>query len=472
LWRLARTAATASVARLTLWSFGLRSVVGLGLFMASFYHLPLFRSMQIDGGFWTLAYDARGYDWEGQAVLAMLHGAAAAPGPMASPAYGWLVGIIYFIFGADPGAGILLNGALAAACVPVAYLIARWSDMEQRGAICAAALVAFFPSSFGWSAQLLKDSMQWLVTLVFFAAAARMMSRAPWKRRDWLRVVPAASAMLLASLLTAWLRGTSTTPVLIASVIAGSGIWMAAGWLRAGSAAVLTRVLPAAVMLAAVGIGSLPAYGDVLTVAQRSSPSMAEPASPDVVTPGVLSAPDLRSCPGINSLVHGRLGFVNTGGVSLKDASVQFNHCWNVLAYVPRALELTYLEPWPADWFQPGASVGFARYVAFLDPLLLWLLFPGLVAGCILALTRPAGAKPLLAVYLLFFGFVLGFVVANFGTLYRVRLQVLLPAMIVAADGWLLLWRWYEQHLSSGWPRFHIFHRGAPAESIVRSNLP
>ncbi|HEX6511475.1 MAG TPA: hypothetical protein VF157_04195, partial [Chloroflexota bacterium] len=46
LWRLARTAATASVARLTLWSFGLRSVVGLGLFMASFYHLPLFRSMQ------------------------------------------------------------------------------------------------------------------------------------------------------------------------------------------------------------------------------------------------------------------------------------------------------------------------------------------------------------------------------------------------------------------------------------------
>ena len=39
-----------------------RIAVGLSLFWMSYLDLPVFRSLQLSGGFWTLMGDARGYD--------------------------------------------------------------------------------------------------------------------------------------------------------------------------------------------------------------------------------------------------------------------------------------------------------------------------------------------------------------------------------------------------------------------------
>ncbi|MHB8620075.1 MAG: hypothetical protein ACYDAG_10995 [Chloroflexota bacterium] len=124
------------------------------------------------------------------------------------------------------------------------------------------------------------------------------------------------------------------------------------------------------------------------------------------------------------------------------DPGQKFPTCSAVFAYAPRAFALTFLDPTPRQWFQPGGSTGDARYLAAVDAVMLWLVLPGLLVGLLHAIYRPKAVRVALAVYVVVLGFALGFAVTNFGTLFRLRLEVILPAVILAADGWALLLGW------------------------------
>ncbi|MGH2363224.1 MAG: hypothetical protein ACRDHX_01060, partial [Chloroflexota bacterium] len=152
-------------------------------------------------------------------------------------------------------------------------------------------------------------------------------------------------------------------------------------------------------------------------------------------------------CAILRPLLDARTGFDNSGGASLIDSTLQFHSCLEVLAYAPRALELTFLNPTPNLWLHPGGSTGAARYLSALDALLLWLLLPGLTVGVVHAVVRPTAMRIALAVFVVLLGFALGFAVSNFGTLFRLRLEVILPATILAVEGWALILAWLAARL-------------------------
>lgn len=126
------------------------------------------------------------------------------------------------------------------------------------------------------------------------------------------------------------------------------------------------------------------------------------------------------------------------GGTSIVDASVRFDTCRDVLAYAPRAASLTFLG-WVPGGFTLRSSLGAVRHFYLSDVILLWLLFPGLLVGLAHAFCRPTGVLTIVAIFVLILGGALGLAVANYGALFRLRLQVILPAAVLAVDGWMYL---------------------------------
>src|SRR5689334_14279998 len=77
-----------------------RLAVGMGLYLISLWELPLFRDLQMAGGFWKFAIDAITYDIQARQVATYLAGQGELSGEL-DPLV-WFFGRIYSLFGAGP----------------------------------------------------------------------------------------------------------------------------------------------------------------------------------------------------------------------------------------------------------------------------------------------------------------------------------------------------------------------------------
>ncbi|MHB8621008.1 MAG: hypothetical protein ACYDAG_15785, partial [Chloroflexota bacterium] len=89
-------------------------------------------------------------------------------------------------------------------------------------------------------------------------------------------------------------------------------------------------------------------------------------------------------------------------------------------------------------------SSGGSRSLSILDGVLLWILLPGLILGAAEAVRRVNPALLALLAYLLIVGFALGLAILNFGTLFRLRLEAVLPAVMLASYGWATILRYVQ----------------------------
>jgi len=106
-----------------------------------------------------------------------------------------------------------------------------------------------------------------------------------------------------------------------------------------------------------------------------------------------------------------------------------------LLRYLPRALAIGLLSPFPWQWFDTKGSTGIMRTFAGLEMVFLYLLLPAMWVGTRkLVASRRVEAYVLLA-WILLTAVPLSLVVANVGTLFRLRLAFVLPLLIVAAEG-------------------------------------
>jgi len=500
LWLLCRVARSRLITTVTLVSFGARVVLAEALYVVSAFNLPLWTSLHMPGGFWLLAPDAAGYDLAARQLLGLADPAGLAPEASADPFISIVLGL-YRAIGVNPSTVLLLCAFLTAACVPLLFVAAQNLSMPPWAATITAIVAGFWPSSFAWSAQLLKDPIQWVGICAAIAGSVRLLGNASPVRRS--ETLLAGALLVAGTLLTTLVRGYSTILILLTAVI-GLGLAFAVNrrhvrtWLpQAGvlllaltlgafplrtsmigvshmAASLLTpkaQAIEASVQTAASSLwghlrpgppsGSQVAAGDTVSqaragnrvprppsgsqVAAGDTPVGSRPTgqiSPAPEAPVVLEgavADAVAACPIVSPLLAVRQGFENTGGASLTDTNLHFRSCRDVLAYIPRTLELSYLAPFPGQWLHPGSTTGPARYLAALDAVMLWVLAPGLVASMIRLVREPHGARLMILLYLVFLGFSLGLAVSNFGTLFRLRLQGILPECVLAADGWVLI---------------------------------
>ncbi len=135
------------------------------------------------------------------------------------------------------------------------------------------------------------------------------------------------------------------------------------------------------------------------------------------------------------SLDSRRQGFIDSGGYSLMDAWVTISNPKALVRYLPRALLIGFLAPFPPQWFDTKGSTGIMRTLASADMLLIYLLIPALLIGIWDVVRRRRADGILLLVFVFVVAVPMSLVVANLGSLYRLRLQFVLPMLVLAGGG-------------------------------------
>lgn len=343
----------------------------------------------------------------------------------------------YLIFGAVPLAGLPLNALCFALSAFLVERNLRFFFPRGWSARWGALLFCMFPSSAVWYAQLHQEAIfvPGVLLLIhgllglFFSQSLRwqMMLSFPlgWVMVWWMR--PEIMPVLV-------LAGTVPAVLLVWR-------WRVErlGW---------------GLLLAAASLVAIPVLfpkEDVLPFRKQAERAGSEPEA-GLADSNKAGRNDLTTrwqeltSPVVNSIHYTRQRFMwelPEAGSHI-DEEVEFHVFSDLLFYLPRALQVAWLTPFPDMWFSPGASPGgtVQRRIVALETLLAYLGFIGIAFAF---WRQPAWRLPLLA--LLAFAcvpiLIWGFVVPNVAALYRYRfafwISVALPGLIwLARAGWLL----------------------------------
>lgn len=152
----------------------------------------------------------------------------------------------------------------------------------------------------------------------------------------------------------------------------------------------------------------------------------------------------------VMAIARARMAYTGTGGYSMIDPDVQFTGLYDIILYLPRAVANLLLVPYPSQWFDVKGGTGPFKGLAALEAVLLYLLLPPLLLGtaCVL------WSRSVDGVYVVSFGVLIGLllalVVTNLGTLFRLRLEFLMPFFVMLGPGLrrLVPARWWPQQLA------------------------
>ena len=148
-----------------------------------------------------------------------------------------------------------------------------------------------------------------------------------------------------------------------------------------------------------------------------------------------------------------RWGFIATGGGSIVDAWSKPSSWPEILRYLPRALLIGLLAPFPSQWTQAGGALGSMRLLAAGDMVPLYgLVVFMVIGGWQVARRRKADGLFVLAFAVLAMS-AISVVVANLGTLFRLRLQFVFPLLVVAGGGLSAVWPLRPAARADGAPR-------------------
>jgi len=125
-------------------------------------------------------------------------------------------------------------------------------------------------------------------------------------------------------------------------------------------------------------------------------------------------------------------------GGSAIDANITFRNTKDMIAYVPRALQIAFLSPFPTTWFSEGRKeAGNAmRFVSSFEMLFSYLCLLGLPVFVFNKRKDPslwmllAGNVAMLTIYAM--------TIPNIGALYRFRYPYFMPLVCLGLAGWVL----------------------------------
>lgn len=152
----------------------IRIFLGVSLFSISYLELPLARSLQLPGGFWTLAIDATGY-FQYAAHAVDTQAMAPFDGSIPSPFYVNALAFWMLLVGVSPVAGAFFNLCLYIAFAVVTIRLFHPVDDWRRDLPCIVGLGAysFSPAILFSSTQPIKDELSCaLVAMACFGVLA------------------------------------------------------------------------------------------------------------------------------------------------------------------------------------------------------------------------------------------------------------------------------------------------------------
>ena len=127
------------------------------------------------------------------------------------------------------------------------------------------------------------------------------------------------------------------------------------------------------------------------------------------------------------NILNGR----NVGARSMIDEHRQPDSINAVISYMPRALQIALLAPFPSKWFE---RINLVRMVSVAETLIWYLSIPGIFIS---VLRRKDLSIYIIIILSLYFLCIYGFTLPNVGTLYRIRYVYIFLLMLIGSAGWI-----------------------------------
>ena len=358
-----------------------------------------------------------------------------------------LASAVYAVIAPEPWALIPLNAALHATAAVALLAMLGPLAAAPRLAVYGVLPFVMFPSAITWYAQLNKDGLPILGALLFVAGWTSLARLGPARAPTWRAT--AAAASVPAGAFLAW----AGRPYL-AEVLLGAGGALALLLTGVGLARVTRGTIPWRHLAATLAL----VWAAALAVAPIPRPEGSPPPIGEVEAPEVARAREItrsidaawRPAAWLPSFVDGRArGVARSREVYRRiypDAGtnvatdVRFTSAADVVAHLPRALQIGLLAPFPSHWVGQGVNPGGSamRRIAGLEMVLVYLALSAL-PGVVWRWRRRAEVWVILVCCL---GVVTmyGLVVTNAGAIHRLRYGFMMPLVGLSVVGGTSWW--------------------------------
>lgn len=388
-------------------------------------------SVYFDKEAWAFAEELRQYGWERWRIF-------VSPLALGNVS---IVGTLYAIFGHDPSLIIPLNSGLHALAGVFIFKLARELSTKKKigtySGIIASSLFVIFPSALSWYGQLHKDSYAIAGTLLLLLVWVKVTKNT--SSRIWLWTI---LATCIACLLVGIVRPYGLTLMLAVSVGA-LFIMVTSNILRKNTTNTLRqcflgitvlvilltgvfstkhiatsqidrKVQP--IQLASVSVGTGDSY-------EREWRWQRTSWLPDSLEKYISRAATTR----ILLINHG----IKKGAQSTMDADIAPMSTSEVFQYLPRALQIAATAPFPTMWLSDRSVT---RLLAGGEMFIYYLCLPGLF---LLVIYNRKPETWMALYYSTAFLTILGFTIANMGTLYRARYAYFFILLTLGVLGWI-----------------------------------
>jgi putative peptidoglycan lipid II flippase len=338
-----------------------------------------------------------------------------------------ILGALYALFGDDPALIIPVNALLHATSGVIIYLTGRKLFPNRIGlfsGVIASVLFVVYPSSLNWYAQIHKDGYVILGMLIILYSWITGIVDTPKLRS----VIVLFSGTIFGMLLNLLVRPYNIKLLIVSSscIFIVILVWHIFSREISQKKHLLVYFFLIVVMLsvtllfipkASLEDKELFSDKEILWTWKKSG------WVPEKLEHQIESAATIR--------VHNILNGKKVEAKSIVDENVMPDNIKGVIVYIPRALEIALLGPFPKDWFN---SSNITHIVAALETSIWYFLIP----GCFLLLyfTRSLPVYIIITNSFVFLA-IYGFTLPNLGTIYRLRYVYIFLLMILGIAGWL-----------------------------------
>jgi hypothetical protein len=403
-----------------------RAAAGLALFWISYLDLPILRGLHSGDGFWVLAPDAR-YYYQAAAALSADFPPSTVTGPTAgfvSIFSGWM-----YLVGRSPASGLFLNLTLYVLLCVLVVRVCRPAGDRTAQLACAACLgpLSVAPVVLAHSSQPLKDDafvFLSVVTCLSVLALLRVRADTGARQKDRWIILAALVGLGAAAYIISGIR-LYFAALVCACLIPAAMIYV---W-RSRAEPLPWRVTVAIATLAVASIG--PAMMETAKLYRwiARAPSV----QPSVVStaPGRGPRDDFILWEfALHQLRDSRLGFIKSGGASNIVADARIDEGIARATLVGLATVFVPISMVRALGLVDLAGMRVPLWITDIDTVLLDVFILACVSLAVMRRDRVGPNIPyvwFVVSLALVISVLLGYIVTNFGTLFRLRLMVAVP---------------------------------------------
>ena len=337
----------------------------------------------------------------------------------------------YNILAAEP-----LNLFYFLATLSFVYLLGR-EIFSERAGLLAAIVVAVWPSMLLQSAQIIRDPFSNMCLLGITWLLTKLIAKElTWRQSfTWAMAIVATIALL-------WLARGNIWSIIVIALFATLILLAVKTFLLKRFITTNTISLVVVIVIAL----AIPSQLESMATPERKPP---------------VAALSLQSTAGdmgpftrlVSQIGNRRAAFHSSYAArgSNIDDQVTLRSVSDILKYLPRAVAIGFLAPFPNMWLQAGAQAGRSgRLMSGVEMLLIYLMYVAVIVAL-------WSERQRLAMWLSFTvaaaGIVgLGVIVANVGALYRLRYAFWMMLIVIGAQGLLMVrehWKSNEVSITS-----------------------